>query len=177
MHSRAIKKIISREKAVRSIVERALQKEIDKDIRSLLTRVLRDIDEDGTISSQILSRILVGEDKDQAQTAREMLIDLGGWAAIQSVSQRRTTLGDLDKLLTESEAVVKDTFQATIHQARINFYFALIVNALIVVMGLSISAIAIVRLWESKDPGTDLNKLGFTGSNRTLWSNNQYVLQ
>ena len=160
--SKAIEQIVPKEKAIRSIVEQALNKETDKEIRTLLTKALRDIDKDRTVSSEILSRSLGGEDVDQARTAREMLIDLGGWAAIQSVAQRRMTLGDLDKLLTESEKVVKDTFQATIHQARINFYFALIVNILIVIMGLAISTIAIGQL--IKDPNKYLDKWILTGA-------------
>ena len=78
--------------------------------------------------------------------AEQMLIDLGGWSAVQRLSQRRTTLNRLDNLLSDSEKVVRDTFEGTIRQARFNFYFAMSVNMLIVLTGIALVVLAITQL-------------------------------
>lgn len=72
-----------------------------------------------------------------------MLINLGGWGAIQRLSQRRDILGTLDKLLRESEERIKIAHENTSKQARRNFYFAMIINMLLVVVGICLVVIAI----------------------------------
>jgi hypothetical protein len=107
---------------------------------------LRLVDPDRTSSTAALSKELGGEDRGRAQRAESILLDLGGWSAVQRLSQRRATLEQLDSLLEESEAVVQRTFEATVKQAQRNFYFALGVNALVVAVGLALSVIAILHL-------------------------------
>ena len=67
-------------------------------------------------------------------------------AAVQKISQRRNTLENLDKLLSQSEEAIKDTFRDTINQTRRNFYFAMGVNIIIVIVGLFLISIAINQL-------------------------------
>jgi hypothetical protein len=71
---------------------------------------------------------------------------IGGWAAVQRLSQRKSTIEALDKVLNESETVVRKIFEATILQARRNFYFAMGVNITIVIIGLVLVALAIMQL-------------------------------
>lgn len=150
--SRAIENTLSKDEAVSCIVDEALKKETNEEERKLFAESLRHIDPERKISTEILSKNLNAENRDRAQAAREILVNLGGWTAIQRVSQRRITLGDLDRLLTESEKIVKDTFEDTIRQARRNFYFAMGVNVLIVIIGIALILIAIHQV--IRDPNT-----------------------
>jgi hypothetical protein len=104
------------------------------------------VDPDRTRSTEALSKELGAEDRSQAQKAESILLELGGWSAVQRLSQRRDTLAKLDELLEASEAVVQGTFEATVKQARRNFYFALVVNVIVVLVGVALSVIAILHL-------------------------------
>jgi len=149
----AIKKILLKDEAVFCIVEESFKKETTEESRTFLIEALRRIDDPGRkVSTELLSKSLSGEDRERAKIARDMLANLGGWAAIQRVTQRRITLTDLDRLLTESEKIVKDTFEDTIRQARRNFYFAMVVNIIIVIIGIALILIAIRQL--IRDPDT-----------------------
>lgn len=140
----ALKNIL-KEDAVSIIVQHAL-KEGTKGPGNVLNYsidAIRRIEPDGIVTTEILKKELGSEDKKRTEVAEKILIELGGWAAFQTLSQRRSTLDKLDKLLAESENTMKGTFQSTIRQAIFNFYFAMIVNIIIVMIGIILIALAI----------------------------------
>jgi HEAT repeat protein len=145
-----LSELLSPATAVREIVQRALSGETPKDSWEHLYDALRRIDVERIISVEILNKELGGEDRLRAEAAEEILLNLGGWAAMHRLSQRRSTLQTLDNILSESEQVVRSTFEETIKQARRNFYFAMSVNVLVVTIGLALITIAIVQL--ARDP-------------------------
>jgi hypothetical protein len=142
----ALKSFLSAEEAVSAIVQYALSEEIDEEYQDYLIDAIRLIDRDGAISTKILGNELDGEDKTRSAIAERILINLGGSAAVQRLSQRRSTLKSLDKLLEISEESVKQKFQDTIKQAHRNFYFAMGINILVVIVGLILVTIAIIQL-------------------------------
>ena len=148
--SRALRLLLG-EDAVSVIVQRALREGIGEEELAHLLEALRRIDPGRSVSTETLSKELAGEDRRRAELAERMLVDLGGWAAVQRLSQRRNTLNSLDKLLAESEQGVKKTFEDTIRQARRNFYFAMGVNILVVSVGLILVILAIAQLIQSPE--------------------------
>jgi HEAT repeat protein len=142
----ALKQVLPVEKSVAAIVQAALDADLGAQERAHLLDALRLIDPDRNVPTEMLSRALGAEDRARAELAEQLLIDLGGWTAVQRLSQRRTTLNRLDSLLSDSEKVVRDTFEGTIRQARLNFYFAMSVNVLIVLTGIALVVLAIFRL-------------------------------
>src|SRR6476659_6863182 len=94
---------------------------------------------------------MVGEDQRRVKLSEQILLELGGWAAVQRVSQRRNTLETLDRLLEQSEEAIKNTFQDTVNQARRSFYFAMGVNIIVVVVGVILIALAIIQLIEKPE--------------------------
>jgi hypothetical protein len=125
--------LILKDEAVPTIVQYALKEGIEARLVDLV-EALRLIDHDRKLSTEVLGKELASEDQTRAGIAQQILLDLGGWAARQKISQRRITLEKLDELLKESEQVIKETFQDTITQARRNFYFAMGVNIIIVIL-------------------------------------------
>ncbi|MCX6673105.1 MAG: HEAT repeat domain-containing protein [Methanothrix sp.] len=146
----ALKSTLSTDtEAISIIINEAFNKDSTDDVSiKQYVEALRHIDLDRTVSADILSRELRNEDRKRAQIAEKMLIELGGWVAVQRLNQRRITLDALDKLLNESEIVVKNTFEDTIRQARHNFKFALGVNILVVITGFVLIGIAIKQVWD-----------------------------
>jgi hypothetical protein len=147
----ALQALLSAEEAVATIIQRALATDTERTVIGYYVEALRRIDPDRKLSADILSKELTGQDQVRSQAAERILIDLGGWTAIHRLSQRRNTLETLDKLLAESEAAVKDTFNDTIVQAQRNFYFAMAVNIMVVIVGLVLIIIAIRQI--IIDPG------------------------
>jgi len=153
--SKALKLLLNDE-AVSIIIQRALKEGIEDSWLIHLVEALRLIDQERTLSTQVLSTELGGEDQRRSSVAEQILLDLGGWAAVQKISQRRNTLERLDKLLEQSEQAIKDTFHDTINQARRNFYFAMGVNIIIVIVGIVLVSLAIMQLIqqpENSKPG------------------------
>ncbi len=140
----ALQEILTKEEAVSTVVQRALAEDTPGQARGYLLDALRLID--GALSAEVLNRELGGQDRRRAQAAEEILVNLGGWAAMQRLSQRRSTLDSLDEILKQSEEVVRTTFADTIKQARRNFYFAMGVNVLVVLVGIALIVIAIMQL-------------------------------
>jgi hypothetical protein len=149
--SNSLLKCLPSEEAVAIVIQRALRPGIGDLTLAHYVEALRQMDPDRTISTNLLSNELGGEDRKRAEAAERVLIDLGGWAAVQRLSQRRRTLDSLDKLLADSEQVVRSTFEGTIRQARLNFYFAMIINGLIVLVGLVLVGVAISHLIQQPD--------------------------
>ena len=143
----ALTRIFPVEKAVIAIIQTALDPGTDPSLFTHLVEGLRRVDLQRTIATQILSNELTAEDRARAETAEKLLIDLGGWAAVQRLGQRRLTLNRLDDLLSDSEKVAHDMFQSTIQQARFNFYFAMAVNMIIVLTGIILVGLAIRQLF------------------------------
>jgi HEAT repeat protein len=143
--SKALKSLLN-EEAVSTVIQFALRENVEETWLSYLIEALRLIDSDRIISTQILSKELSGDNQRRAKLAEQILLELGGWAAVQKISQRRTTLETLDKLLEQSEKTIKDTFSDTITQARRNFYFAMGVNIIIVIVGLFLISLSIMQL-------------------------------
>lgn len=142
----ALERCSGRDEAVVALVAAALSSKNGKQSLSRFVDALRVVDPDRARSTEALSKELGAEDREQAQRAEGILLDLGGWSAVQRLSQRRDTLAKLDELLEASEAVVQRTFEATVKQARRNFYFALVVNVIVVLVGVALSVIAILHL-------------------------------
>jgi HEAT repeat protein len=149
--TRALEKCVGRDDAVTILVASALTGEDGRAPIGPFVDALRLLDADRTRSTAALSKELGSEDRSRAQRAESILLELGGWSAVQRLSQRRATLEQLDSLLEESEAVVQRTFEATVKQAQRNFYFALVVNALVVAIGVALSVIAIIHLVQTPE--------------------------
>jgi HEAT repeat protein len=137
------------DEAVAAIITRALLDPDSTDGRRYYLDAIRALDR--AAAAELLRKEMSSDDEQRAKLAETLLIDLGGWAAVQRLSQRRATLKDLDALLEKSEDVVKDTFKDTIEQARRNFYFAMTVNVLVVIVGLALIAIALSNLINQPD--------------------------
>lgn len=147
----SLDRCLSTDDAIAALVDAAMEpKRSDADI-ACIVEALRTLDPDRTRSSELLAKVLGGDDRERAQCAERMLLDLGGWSAVQRLTQRRATLEQLDGLLSESEKVVQRTFQRTISQAQASFYFALGVNVLVVVVGLVLVGVAVSHLID--EPG------------------------
>jgi HEAT repeat protein len=142
----SLERCSGRDEAVVALVAAAMSSADGKESLSRFVDALRVVDPDRTRSTEALSKELGAEDRAQAQKAESILLELGGWSAVQRLSQRRDTLAKLDELLEASEAVVQGTFEATVKQARRNFYFALVVNVIVVLVGVALSVIAIIHL-------------------------------
>lgn len=145
----ALQSLLSKDEAIALVVQRALAEDTSPATLDYLLDALRRID--GVLSAEALNRELGSQDRRRARAAEEILVNLGGWAAVQRLSQRRSTLDSLDEILRQSEEVVRTTFADTIRQARLNFYFAMAVNVLVVSVGLALIALAVVQL--AQDPG------------------------
>lgn len=138
-------------KAVRLIIENALEGNKDFEAVNHLIDALRIVDDpDRTVSTELLSKEIMSEDRARSELAQKILLQIGGWAAVQKLSQRKNTIETLDRMLNESEGVVRRIFEATILQARRNFYFAMGINVTIVIIGLVLVSIGIMQLL--KDP-------------------------
>lgn len=133
------------EDTVSIIVERALREETEDETNCYYIEALRRIDPDREVCTDTLGTELASEDLERSARAERILIELGGWAAIQKVNQLRSTLETLDKMLANSEQVVKTTFDKTVSQAHFNFYFAMAVNGIIVGLGLVLVIMAIIQ--------------------------------
>ena len=143
----ALERTSGRDSAVAALVTAALACEDGKPSLSRFVDALRIVDPDRTRSTEALSKELGAEDRERADRAESVLLELGGWSAVQRLSQqRRATLNQLDQLLERSEAVVQQTFKDTVQQAQRNFYFALAVNALVVLLGVAVSVVAVLHL-------------------------------
>jgi HEAT repeat protein len=145
----ALQTLLAKEEAVSIVVQRALADDTPRETLDYLLDALRRID--GALSAEVLNRELGSQDRRRAQAAEEILVNLGGWAAVQRLSQRRSTLDSLDEILKQSEEVVRTTFADTIRQARLNFYFAMAVNVAVVLVGIALIVIAITQL--AQNPG------------------------
>jgi HEAT repeat protein len=132
--------------AVSLIIQRALSEDMAKERSEYLCDALRRVDVDRRICVEVLNKELGGEDRRRAQTAEEILLSLGGWAAMHRLTQRRSTLQTLDNILSDSEEAVRSTFKDTVKQAQRNFYFAMGVNVLVVGIGVALIVIAITQL-------------------------------
>jgi HEAT repeat protein len=141
----------SAEEVVAALVQRALEVTDDRVACGYVVEAIRLVDDDRALAAEVLRKEMGSENQARARAAEEVLINLGGWAAIQRLSQRRATLRELDALLERSEEVVKDTFRDTIRQARLNFYFAMAVNVIVVLVGIVLIGIAIAHLLDDPE--------------------------
>jgi hypothetical protein len=154
----ALERSVGENRAIRSLVEAAMEPmevdvteepmevDVTEERRSRLVDALRSLDHDRSLSTDLLSKEMAGDDRKRAQCAERMLLDLGGWSAVQRLSQRRATLHQLDSMLAKSEENVHETFEGTIKQARSNFRFALGVNILVVLVGVVLVGVAVAHL-------------------------------
>jgi HEAT repeats len=149
--SKVLANIITPKGAVAAIVQFALKPNIAPESLDYMIDSLRQVDPGRTNSTEILSDEMENEDQARAKLAEKILIDLGGWAAVTRLSQRRRNLESLDTFLKESETAVTQNYNNTMSQARFSFYFAMAVNGLIVVVGLLLVAIAIQHLIQKPD--------------------------
>ncbi|MGD8719402.1 MAG: HEAT repeat domain-containing protein [Candidatus Zixiibacteriota bacterium] len=143
--SNSLVSLLGKEGALPAVIQQALREEEEKG-RDRLIEAIRRMDPDRRISVDILSKELGGEDRKRSQTAEKVLLELGGAAAVQRLSQLRKTLDYLDNLLSKSEDVIKSTFKDTIRQARLNFYFAMVINALVVGIGIALIVLAMIHM-------------------------------
>jgi HEAT repeat protein len=137
--------------AVAAIVPRVLVPNLAEDEVRHLTDALRSIDKDRLVCAELLNRELSSDDRSRAELAEKILLELGGWAALHRLSQRRTTLDSLDKIVRQSEEVVNRTFADMIKHARANFRFAMCVNVLIVCIGIALIVVAVYEVARKPD--------------------------
>jgi hypothetical protein len=142
----ALKCSVGADRAIHAVVESAMEPNATADRRGRLVDALRMLDHDRSRSTQLLSKEMAGDDRERAECAERMLLDLGGWSAVHRLGQRRATLKQLDSMLEASEKTVQQTFERTIDQARVNFRFALGVNILVVLIGVVLVAVAVAHL-------------------------------
>jgi hypothetical protein len=146
-----IRRVLDVQDAVRAIVPRALAADQPEEALRHLTDALRMIEPERTLCSELLNRELSNEDRNRAELAERILLELGGWAALHRLSQRRSTLESLDSIVSESEKIVNKTFDDMIGHARVNFRFAMAVNIAIVVVGLVLIGMAIDQVLQTPD--------------------------
>jgi len=144
--ARALLRTYGRERCVQAVIAAAFEDKAIEDRLSNISGALRQVDSERKVTTDELSKLLGGEDRERARRAEFLLADLGGWAAMQRLSQRRLTLGALDDLLRTSEEAVNKRFEDTIKRARNNFLFAMIVNSLIVSFGVILMGISVWQL-------------------------------
>jgi HEAT repeat protein len=140
----------SPEESVKQIVARALEDTTEQGSRTHFLDAVRGL-EGQKIAADILRTEMGSEDRLRAKEAEQLLVDLGGWAAVQRLRERRATLQDLDELLKSSEEVVRASFEKTMKQASFNYTFAMTVNAIIVGVGVALIAVAIVQVAGNPD--------------------------
>ncbi len=140
----------SPEESVKQIVARALEHTTEQGSRTHFLDAVRGL-EGQKIAADILRTEMGSEDRLRAKEAEQLLVDLGGWAAVQRLRERRATLQDLDELLKSSEEVVRASFEKTMKQASFNYTFAMTVNAIIVGVGVALIAVAIVQVAGNPD--------------------------
>jgi hypothetical protein len=146
----ALAQALGDDKAVGALVDAAMQAGVTDQQFECLVDALRQLDRDRTRTTALISKELTGDDRDRVQRAEKMLLELGGWSAVQRLG-RRDTLRQLDAMLKDSEKVVQATFEGTIRQARINFTFALAVNVIVVLVGVALIVVAISHLISQPD--------------------------
>jgi HEAT repeat protein len=146
----ALCKCLTRDEVVAAIVGAALSSDDPHEVKSFAD-ALRQVDEQRVLASQLIGQEMEGADGTRAQRAQGLMLELGGWSAVQRLSQRRLTLQSLDEMLSKSEQAVQDTFESTIRQARVNFYFALAVNIVVVIVGIVVFGIAVAQLIDNPD--------------------------
>jgi hypothetical protein len=129
-----------------AVSEEAIESAVSEHRFDWLVDALRDLDRERTRSTDLLGKEMASDDRARVQCAERILLELGGWSAVQRLGQRRATLQQLDSMLEDSERVVQGTFERTIDNARLNFRFALGVNVLIVAVGVVMVGIAVVHL-------------------------------
>lgn len=147
----ALSHILTPQATVAEIVNSALRPEIATENLDYLIDSLRQVDPDRAISAEILSNEMENPDQERAKRAEKILIELGGWAAVTRLSQRRRNLEKLDEFLKQSEQTVTKNYQETMIQARFGFYFAMAINVLIVVIGLILIIIALQHLIQNPE--------------------------
>jgi hypothetical protein len=160
----SLKDLLKADIAVRTIIQYALKdsdvltivnhperKAVEKDKLTYLIEALRRIDPNRKYSSEVLSKELDGEDKERIEAANYILVDLGGWEAVQKIGQRRKTLETLRDNLREAEKAVTDAFKSTMKQAHRNFAFAMGVNIIIVAVGIGLIILAMWQLIQSPE--------------------------
>jgi hypothetical protein len=135
---------------LKQIVARALERSGERESRAFMLDAVRRL-EGQQAAADLLRTEMGSEDRARAKAAEELLVDLGGWAAVQRLRERRTTLEDLDKLLKDSEKVVRDSFDSTMRHAKTSFQFAMLVNALIVAVGVVLIGVAISQVIGNPD--------------------------
>jgi HEAT repeats len=150
----ALERSLGGDQAIAVLVNAALEDAVDDREFDCLAGALRQLDRRRERSTALISKEMAGDDRDRVQRGERMLLELGGWSAVQQLA-RRQTLEQLDKLLQSSEQVVQKTFEGMIRQARINFGFALAVNVLIVLAGVALLVIAIFHLISEPDDWAD----------------------
>lgn len=149
--SKVLSNLLTPQVAVAAIVDAALMPGIVPENLDYLVDSLRQVDSGRAITTEVLSDEMENEDQERAKQAEKILVELGGWAAVTRLSQRRRNLQALDNFLAESEKVVTHNYNNTMRQARFSFYFAMVVNALIVVVGLALVALALKHLIQNPD--------------------------
>jgi hypothetical protein len=131
--------------ALRMIIEEAMKAGIEDPDFGYLVEALRAIDQNRDLCGSILAKELESDDPKRAQLAQKILYDIGGVEALQKLN-RRKTLEKSYELLDQSEKGLQNAFQETTLQAKRNFYFAMIINAIIVGVGIALIGLAISQV-------------------------------
>lgn len=148
--SDALKSTLGKPDALRLVVQEALKEGIEDTEFDYLVNALRRIDNNRQLCADILARELESDDPNRAQRAQKILYDIGGIEALQRLN-RRETLEQSYRLLEESEKALKEAFQKTTLQATRNFYFSMIINAVIVGVGIALIGLAVLQVLEKPE--------------------------
>ncbi len=84
--SAALLTFLHREQAVSIVVQEALREETNELALLHLVEALRRLDPDRTCATENLSKELGGQDRRRAEIAERVLIELGGWRAVQRLA-------------------------------------------------------------------------------------------
>jgi HEAT repeat protein len=163
--SAALSGILYAEGAVAAIVNAALEPDRPQQEVGNFIDAIRNVDPSRKISTKILSDEMENSDQVRAKQAEKILVELGGWAAITRLSQRRRNLDKLQELLKDSGKIVTGNYENIMNQARYGFYFAMGINGLIVFIGVVLIIIALQNL--SQNPG-DLGTVLLPGGGGVL---------
>lgn len=146
--SDALESTFGQPDALRSIVQEAMKEETPS--FSYLVEALRRIDRNKQLCGDILARELESNDPNRAQRAQKILYDIGGIEALQRLN-RRETLEKSYTLLKDSEQGLRNAFQNTTTQVTRNFYFSMIINAVIVGVGIVLIGLAVSQVLKKPD--------------------------
>jgi hypothetical protein len=159
--------------AVRMIIDRAMQTTAGSAARSQLIEAIRMIDKDRATSTDVLMKAMMEKDVDKAKVAEEILTEIGGWRAFQSLAQRNKLIQKTDDLFVRTENDLYGLYNRTITRAEFNFKFAMYVNAIVVCVGIVLIGFGVIQL--VSNPGNFADWAGPSGGGLFMFIVTKYL--